>query len=644
MNLRRKNPASARRKLRFARQRGAALILTVVVILVLSTLGLAMVAFTGTEERSAVVYRDTLQTRAVAEGGVRLVQMMFADPADRDLVPVFKAGTTAGSAWDYYGTNAQAAANTSLNGIGIFRSDRSPYSPAYYTGAGNGFFRGPFQTDWGSVFGGTYSSVAANDKYDLKFNCTSPIDGTDVGSDCWLDKLNALIQSSSDVNLNPGKIVDMSFYAPPTKDGVPYGLTTVRITAEKYADAAETQVIAREVIEAVIGDLTKKPAVLGNGNVTFNINLCGNGCEQIHANGTVTTGPVMNTDAGDQPIVTATGGATGGTGVGVASGQAHITSPEINPWDLAYKPTTTSGLQKYYLLTAGPLDLHWNNNDETDNISNLQTGVSAEPCGVSQLSLCEDYNLEYNRGAAGTPGTPRAAKAARSAADVAHMYKWDLTYKEWDFCDNVAPLDCGAGTPVFDVTPLDDVLDPGLDSTDAAGKVDNADMPFNTNRVAKYLFTLTAQQTGATVLVDGAFYKHGSLGGTMSIITVGSIHLHSSTTWAPALSNRVMWLSGRDIFHHSNCCAPTNTCLTNLTSPSYAGLMAAHEQYKAESQAAILGMLIAEHKVNMDDKVDSNTTAIYNDNGDHGSLCGLPDWPWSLPTKTAIFSMKSVPE
>ena len=47
------------RHLRNPNERGAALIITVVVIMVLTTLALAMTAFTGTEERTAVTYRDS---------------------------------------------------------------------------------------------------------------------------------------------------------------------------------------------------------------------------------------------------------------------------------------------------------------------------------------------------------------------------------------------------------------------------------------------------------------------------------------------------------------------------------------------------------------------------------------------------------
>jgi hypothetical protein len=619
-------------------QRGAALILTLLAVVVLTMIGMAMVAFTTTELRSATMYRDTLQTRALAEGGVRIVQMMFTSPTDRTLVPVFHSGGSSGSAWDYYGTDATSI-ETSLNAIGIYRKDRSPITPARYVGANNGFFRSPFANDWGAMFGGTYNKVAANDKYDLKFNCTNPNTNASVGTNCWLNHLNDMLLGG-DFSATAGEITDISFYGPPTIDSVPYAITTVRVTATKYGDAAKTQIISREIVEAVIGDITKKPAVLGNGNVTFQINLCGDGCEQIHANGTLLIGGAAS-GAGEIPIGTSTS-TVNGSATAPAGSQPSITPPEINPWDLSYKPTTTAGLQKYYLLAARPLDNHWNNDNPNDNISNLQTGTSGEPCGVDGLALCEDYNLEYDQGAAGTPGTARAVKPARSLTTQANMYRWDLVNNEWDFCDNTPPLSCGSGTPSFSVTPVADLVD--NDFTDAAGKVDNADFPFNKTRVAKYSFEIQSAQVGATVLIDGAFYKHGNLNSTMSVIAVGSIYLHSQTTWAPALTNRVMWLSGRDIKHHSNCCAPSNTCATNLNYPANAGIIAAHEQYYADSQAAMLGILIAEHRINLDNMVDSNTTAIYNSNGDHGSLCGIPDWPWSLPTRTAIFSLKSVSE
>ena len=102
-------------------ERGAALILTVVVIMVLTTLALAMATFTVTEERTAVTYRDSLQTRMLAEAGVRVVQEMFRSPNDRNLVPLFGAGQVAdGGGWDYWGASENEI-DEQLNEIGIWR-------------------------------------------------------------------------------------------------------------------------------------------------------------------------------------------------------------------------------------------------------------------------------------------------------------------------------------------------------------------------------------------------------------------------------------------------------------------------------------------------------------------------------------------
>jgi hypothetical protein len=619
------NKIATRRRLRPAKQRGAALILTVVVVMVLTTLGLAMVGFTTTEERTATSYRDGLQARATAEAGVRLAEEMFRDPTNRLMVPVFSATVSncAGGtpAADYCGAD-EAATETSLHTKGIWRASRSPISPARYTGPSNVFFQGPFNGDWAQTFGGSYSSTVANDKYDLKFNCTDPSNSATVVSstNCWLDsKFNNLLQTSTDWNLTTGRITDISFYGPPTVNGKAYGICTVRVTAVK-ADSTGA-IIAREVMEAVIGDAQPKPAVLGNGDIVFKTHagvMCGDGCENIHANGNATIGTITG---GQDPMVTASGTVTGGSST--KSGAGVITAPEINPWDLAYKPTTTAELSKYYLAAARPLDSVWTDTDLTNN-------PAPRTCGINNLARCQDYNLEYD-----TAGNP---KPARTAIGLPVLYKWDATKAGWTLCSSGTTLTGGVtcpGAPTFTVAPAAD--------SPVTGSADTSHIPFNVNRVPQTVFTIQSDQSGSTVLIDGQWYKNGNMDTVMTVIAAGSIRFHANSTWAPAMSNGVMWIAGRDLFTHSNCCAPSNTCATNLSSPSYAAIMAAHEQIQTDSQNALLGILVGENRVDLDTTVHS-TLAIDSDNGDHASLCDRPDWPWALPTIPTLLSLKSVPD
>jgi Tfp pilus assembly protein PilX len=596
------------------RQRGAALILTVVVIMVLTTLALAMATFTITEERTATTYRDGLQTRALAEAGIRVVQEMFRSPNDNQIVPKF--GT------DYSGAD-EGEIDDSLALIGVWRKARIGASPAKYSGMNNKFFQGTYQDTWEQVFGGSYSQTAASDRYDLKFDCTDPSTGspiTDSDTKCWLDaKINALLTAgTTDYTLNTGKITDISFYAPPNANGDSYGLATVRVTATKF-DSSGTA-IARETMEAVIIDNTPKPAVLGNGDIIFKTTagvMCGDGCEQIYANGNATVGTVSG---GPDPMVTASGTITGGSGSTKANAN-KIAVPEINPWDLAYKPKIASELNKYYLASARQLDAIW-----TDN--NIGNNIAPRPCGVNNMSLCQDYTLEF------TPDPTNVAKK-RTAASVPYLYKWDSSKEGWTECSHGNALNGGVacpGAPTFSVAPANDL--------DVAGTGDTNDMPYNTRTVPQTTFDIGSAQVGATVLVDGRFTKNSAMSTTMTIIAVGSIYLHASSTWAPAMSNRSMWIAGRDLHTHSNCCAPSNTCATNLGSPQYAGILASHEQILEESQNALLGLMIAENRVNFDPEVNS-TKAIDSDNGDHGSLCGLPPWPWAMPITPGIASIKS---
>ena len=603
--------------------RGAALILTVVVVMVLTTMALTMATFTTSEERTANTYRDSMQTRAVAEAGVRMVQEMFRNPTDRALVPLYNGAAGADSvtdppAYDYWGAN-QAQMDTQLNEIGIWRKDRAGAVPNRYTGANNAFFSPPFNGSWASAFGGTYDPVAAADSWDLKFSCRNPANGNFIANyedECWLQQLNNMLVPDDNVNLDTGRITDISLYGPPIANGRAYGIATVRVTAEKRSGGDTGEVLSRETVEAVIIDLNQKPAVLGNGDIIFKVQagtLCGDGCEAIHANGDANVGPISG---GKDPMVTATGTVTG-SATSTKSNTKTITAPEINPWDLTYRPTNSTELGKYYLVAARRLDLVWR-----DGILNNSPGP--RPCGLNNFSTCQDYNLEYT--------AANVEKPARTATDVPYMYKWNSLLNEWIECGSGTNLSCSLGGPTFSVSRAPDVID------NSAG--DTADLPFNRNRVPKTVFQLQNAFAGATVLVDGGFYKHGAMTATMTIVAAGSIEVHSSTTWYPAMSNRAMWIAGRDFKAHSNCCAPSNTCATNLGVPSAAGIIAAHEQIETGSQNALLGLIIAENRVNKDDKVNS-ALAINSDNGDHGSLCNLPDWPWTIPVRPGLASMKT---
>lgn len=622
-----RQPSIARRG-----QRGAALILVVVVIMVLTVLGMAMVAFTTTEERSATAYRDTLQVRSVAEAGVRVVQMMFADPNDRTLIPLYGASASANAAYDYYGLTA-ADINTTLQALGIYRTNRPFLVPAMYSGNNNRLFSSPFggTNGWASAFGGTYSTVVADDFYDLRFRrLTDPADPTTVIANNWIDtNINNLLVSSADWNLDSGRITEISFYGPPQAEGSQWGICTVRITAEKRIGPASTaweqrELYARETVEAVIGDNNPKPAVLGNGNIVFMTMggvMCGNGCEQIHANGNAQVGLISG---GQDPMVTATGTISGGSGSTQPNSTA-VVSPEINPWDLSYKPTAASELQKYYLLTTRALEADW-----TDGNLNTPADKTGRPCGLGTgilLSRCQDYNLEY-----AADGT---LKTGRAATDTPRMYKWDDTAKEWTTlagaCTTGTNLTCGGSSPTFTATPADDLV--------VAGTGETNNIPFVATRVPRANFQIDTAEDGATVLVDGMFQKHGAFNAIMSIISVGTMRFHAETVWYPAMANRTMWVSGRDIDVQANCCTPSNTCAVNLANNAAQSIVAAHEQIFSQSQTALAGIVIAENRVAFDSTVTG--AAIDIQRGDHAYSCGLPDWPWEMPTKPIIFSMNS---
>jgi len=614
------------------KQRGAALILTVIVIMVLTTLGMAMVAFTTTEERTATTYRDSLQTRALAEAGVRVVQEMFRTPTDSNLVPVFSAVATADDTaspktYHFWGST-ETIINTQLNEAGIWRKDRTGATPAKYSGSAYRFFFPPFRNSWAQTFGGTYSPTAASDIYDLRFNChanggTSTTLITNSATNCFLDtNINSMLTSnasSDDWNLRPGKITDISFYGPPAVNSTAYGITTVRVTAEKYDD--QNNLLARETVVALIGDRNPEPSVLGNGDIRFITQagqMCGDGCENIHANGDADVGTISG---GLPPMVTATGDVNivGGSS---QSGAKTVVSPEINPWDDAYKPTNATDLDRFYLVTSGPLPAVWTSGGAGDN-------PASRAC-AGGFSTCQDYGLEYPAGST-VPNTKRLS------TDVPHIYKWNPITSDWD--DSSCASKFGNNLVCNGVDLL---VTPADDTENLAWTDDTASIPYNPTRLPMILFDLNADPpNGVTLLVDGKFQKTGSGGWNpqMTVISVGTLTESANTDWWPAsTTQRAMWISGRDIDLSANCCTGSNVCATNLANNAAQGIIASHEQIAATAQTALAGIIIAESRVNHDPTI-GNTYALDVRQGDHDYSCGVPSWPWVRPTIPEIFSL-----
>ncbi len=627
------------------RSRGAALVITMMLTLILSMLGMAVVSYSAIEEEIAVSWRDRIEVSQIAEAGVRIAQQMFLTPEDAELVPVFGGHFTSES---------------ELNGIGVFRTMRGDIG-SHYTGTDDRLFRGPFRSEWNRVFGGTREP--GSDQYDLRFSCSRP-DGTPVPpNDCWLEtNLNPLVTEA--MRVPRGRITEISFYGPPIVDGRRYGYATVRVTAQKLD--ARNRLAASETLEAIIGENAPQPSILSNGNLTVETSrFCGT-CERVHANGNIDAISGSSFRGGSPPL-----SATGTIAAGSSSVDPpprervrRIEPPAINPWDLLYRPVSPESLSKYFLLTTRTPANEWTDNDP-------DTGSPPRPCG---RSLCQDYGLEFSEAGASRP--------PRSATGQGRLYRWNESNQNWDLVQETsdtevprtAKLELGTTgeRPRFEVWPFDDQLLPGVG--------DDAELPFDTERLPITFFRLEdpifpvsgEDWQGVTLLVDGALWIDAPVGGNRlsgdaawkaSIIAVGSVYISGNLTVDPALPNRVLLISGRDIhidgsFNgdlYEDCCSVAPRFVTpppDGVVAAASGVIAAHEQILIAGGAALLGVVIAENAIDLDrdrttggfrslpSAVLGNAALHISANSRHIRVCNHPVWPWPDSGGATVLSMR----
>jgi hypothetical protein len=259
--------------------RGSALLVSLMVIVGLSLLGLGFVAISETESAIAKNQQTALQTQAVAEAGAKTIVEWIQDPT-----------------WG--NTNAALPANdaTNLNlaAIKITRTI-SGYSGVYKPSATTRLLDKPYRANNGDKLFGD------EDHADLVINRTT--DPTTI------DNFNTILLGPNVSDRSGGEVSEIKIFAPPIVGGVltngfwaggtRYGLATIKVTAQQYRDPAglnayklnAANVMASHAVRLVVGEI---PLPIPGGPIQSNTAISFGGDFVVHWGNETSTGTLQN--------------------------------------------------------------------------------------------------------------------------------------------------------------------------------------------------------------------------------------------------------------------------------------------------------------------------------------------------------------
>lgn len=211
---------------RKARQHGSALLVSLMVMVGLSLLGLAFVSISETENAISVNEKNHTQTVAIAEAGAKLVVQWFQSPATmraQNLMPLNES---------------------------CYKTSRTvDTSTGYYKPSGN-ICDTPYGPNFGDLLYGNESHA------DIVINATTLATSSVAGTQTFLSDLNAILFPSTE----NGEITEIKIFAPPIVGatlvngfyvgGQRFGIATVAVTAQKKVNNA---VAAQAVVRLVVG-------------------------------------------------------------------------------------------------------------------------------------------------------------------------------------------------------------------------------------------------------------------------------------------------------------------------------------------------------------------------------------------------------
>jgi hypothetical protein len=236
------------------RERGSALLVSLMVMVGLSLLGLGFVAISETESVIAVNERNASQVQGIAETGARAAVEWFQDPQwarNQNFIPV----------------NVDT-----LFAAGGYKRQRvvTGYTGVYKPSPAVLLFDRPYRPAPANRFYGSEASA------DIEFNRSNAA--------AQLTAINTALFGAD--SRTTGRIEEIKIYAPPmiggtlvngfwSGDAQRYGLATVAVTAEKWSRATGGSLMSRRTVRVVVGEFPV-PVPGGPIQTTTAINVTGN--------------------------------------------------------------------------------------------------------------------------------------------------------------------------------------------------------------------------------------------------------------------------------------------------------------------------------------------------------------------------------
>jgi hypothetical protein len=264
-------------------ERGSALVITLMILVIMTVFGLSFLMISETENQISVADRDGRQVLYVALSGARIVESWFnvPDPAENPFVPdrdECNLDRRKGDS-DYDGAND---IDVPANGGG----------QRYRGGTAAGTYRlfdKPFRGAVRDTFWGSYSHP------DILIRNDPNVDGE------YLDRMSALFNSDGSPTLEGVELLEMRIFAPPYDQDLQrrFGICTAVVRAAKVLEiGGQRRRVAERTVSVVLQELPF-PAPGSGIEAALDIGVKGN--FGVHWGGTYTEGNMSLQDGSNFP-------------------------------------------------------------------------------------------------------------------------------------------------------------------------------------------------------------------------------------------------------------------------------------------------------------------------------------------------------